>query len=35
MGGVGMTEAEARNKLGSVKIFTSDFRPMKNVSGGS
>jgi dihydroflavonol-4-reductase len=29
--GVGMTEAEARNKLGTVKIYTSDFRPMKNV----
>jgi glutathione reductase (NADPH) len=31
---VGMTEAEARNKLGSVKTFTSDFRPMKNVLAG-
>jgi len=31
IGAVGMTEAEARNKLGSVKIYTSDFRPMKNV----
>ena len=29
--GVGMTESEARNKLGSVKVYTSDFRPMKNV----
>ncbi|QJQ33087.1 glutathione-disulfide reductase [Sphingomonas lacunae] len=29
--GVGLTEAQARNQLGSVKIFTSDFRPMKNV----
>ena len=28
---VGMTEADARRKLGSVKIYTSDFRPMKNV----
>jgi glutathione-disulfide reductase, plant len=28
---VGMTEAEATNKLGSVKVYTSDFRPMKNV----
>lgn len=28
---VGMTEAEARNTLGSVKIYTSDFRAMKNV----
>ena len=29
--GVGMTEAQARNKLGSIKVYTSDFRPMKNV----
>ena len=28
---VGLTEAQARNQLGSVKIYTSDFRPMKNV----
>ncbi len=32
--GVGMTEGQARNKLGSVKTFTSDFRPMKNVLAG-
>ena len=32
--GVGMTEAEARQKLGSVKIYSSDFRPMKNVLAG-
>jgi glutathione reductase (NADPH) len=31
MAGVGLTEAEAKNKLGSVKIYTSDFRAMKNV----
>jgi glutathione reductase (NADPH) len=31
LAGVGMTEAEARNKLGSVKVYTSDFRAMKNV----
>jgi glutathione reductase (NADPH) len=31
LAGVGMTEGEARNKLGSVKVFTSDFRAMKNV----
>lgn len=31
LAGVGLTEAEARNKLGTVKIYTSDFRPMKNV----
>lgn len=29
--GVGMTEAQARNRLGSIKVYTSDFRPMKNV----
>jgi glutathione reductase (NADPH) len=32
--GVGLTEGQARNKLGSVKTFTSDFRPMKNVLAG-
>jgi glutathione reductase (NADPH) len=31
LGGVGMTESQARNRLGSVKVYTSDFRPMKNV----
>jgi glutathione reductase (NADPH) len=31
---VGLTEAQAREKLGNdVKIFTSDFRPMKNIFG--
>jgi len=34
MAGVGMTEGEARNKLGSVKVYTSDFRAMKNVLAG-
>ena len=29
-----MTEGEARNKLGSVKVYTSDFRAMKNVLAG-
>ncbi|WNO53592.1 glutathione-disulfide reductase [Stakelama saccharophila] len=29
--GVGMTEGEAKEKLGSVKVYTSDFRAMKNV----
>ena len=29
-----MTEGQARNRLGSVKVFTSDFRPMKNVLAG-
>ena len=32
--GVGMTEKEARQKLGAVKIYQSDFRPMKNVLAG-
>ena len=31
---VGMTEGEAKNKLGSVKVYLSDFRPMKNVLAG-
>ncbi|HET9639469.1 MAG TPA: glutathione-disulfide reductase [Allosphingosinicella sp.] len=34
LAGVGMTEGQARNKLGSVKTFTSDFRAMKNVLAG-
>jgi len=34
LAGVGMTESEARNKLGQVKTYTSDFRPMKNVLAG-
>ncbi|HEX6660315.1 MAG TPA: glutathione-disulfide reductase [Sphingomicrobium sp.] len=34
LAGVGMTEGQARNKLGSVKVFTSDFRAMKNVLAG-
>ncbi|HTG39482.1 glutathione-disulfide reductase [Sphingomonas sp.] len=32
--GVGMTEGEARQKHGSVKVYQSDFRPMKNVLAG-
>jgi glutathione reductase (NADPH) len=28
---VGLTEAQARQKLGSVAVYESDFRPMKNV----
>jgi glutathione reductase (NADPH) len=32
--GVGMTESQARNALGQVKVYTSDFRPMKNVLAG-
>lgn len=31
---VGMTEGEARNKLGSIKVYQSDFRPMKHVVAG-
>jgi len=31
---VGMTEGEARNRLGQVRTFTSDFRAMKNVLAG-
>ena len=34
MCGVGLTESQARNTLGSVKVYTSDFRPMKNVLAG-
>ena len=34
LAGVGLTEGAARNKLGSVKTFTSDFRAMKNVLAG-
>ena len=32
--GVGMTESQARQKLGAVKVYQSDFRPMKNVLAG-
>ncbi|VVT11124.1 Glutathione reductase [Sphingomonas sp. EC-HK361] len=31
MAGVGMTESQAKQTLGSVRVYTSDFRPMKNV----
>ncbi|MCC2977241.1 glutathione-disulfide reductase [Sphingomonas sp. PL-96] len=34
MAGVGLTEAQAKTKLGSVKVYQSDFRPMKNVLAG-
>jgi glutathione reductase (NADPH) len=34
LAGVGLTEGQARNKLGSVRVYTSDFRPMKNVLAG-
>ncbi|UUX98043.1 glutathione-disulfide reductase [Sphingomonas sp. J315] len=29
--GVGMTESQAKQKFGAVKVYTSDFRAMKNV----
>jgi glutathione reductase (NADPH) len=28
---VGLTEGEARNRYGNVKVYSSDFRPMKNL----
>jgi glutathione reductase (NADPH) len=31
---VGMTEGEARNVLGNIKVYQADFRPMKNVVAG-
>ena len=31
MAGVGLTEAAARQQHGGAKVYTSDFRPMKNV----
>ncbi|MEH3108376.1 MAG: glutathione-disulfide reductase [Sphingomonas fennica] len=34
LAGVGMTEAEAKNRFGTAKVFTSDFRAMKNVLAG-
>ena len=34
LAGVGMTEGQARNKLGSVKTYTADFRPLKNMLAG-
>jgi len=34
LAGVGMTEGQARNKLGAVRTYTSDFRAMKNVLAG-
>ncbi len=34
MAGVGLTEREAREQYGQVKIFTSDFRPMRSVLSG-
>lgn len=34
LAGVGMTEGQARNSLGAIKVYTADFRPMKNVLAG-
>lgn len=34
MAGVGLTERQAREQFGDPKIFTSDFRPMRNVLAG-
>jgi glutathione reductase (NADPH) len=34
LAGVGMTEGEARNRLGQIKTYTSDFRAMKNALAG-
>ncbi|GGB22429.1 glutathione-disulfide reductase [Sphingomonas metalli] len=34
MAGVGLTEAQAKQQYGSVKVYSSDFRPMKNVLAG-
>ncbi|WP_332810810.1 glutathione-disulfide reductase [Sphingomonas sp.] len=34
LAGVGMTESQARDTLGTVKTFVSDFRAMKNVLAG-
>lgn len=31
LAGIGLTEGEARNKYGSIKVYSSDFRPMKNI----
>jgi len=31
LAGVGPTEGEARNKYGAIKVYSSDFRPMKNI----
>ena len=34
MAGVGLTESQAKNTYGSCKVYTSDFRAMKNVLAG-
>ena len=32
--GVGLTESQAKQRYGSVRVYASDFRPMKNVLAG-
>jgi glutathione reductase (NADPH) len=34
LAGVGLTEGQARNTYGNIKVYSSDFRPMKNVFAG-
>lgn len=34
LAGVGLTEGQARNTYGNIRVFSSDFRPMKNVFAG-
>ena len=34
IGAVGLTESQAKQKYGAVRVYTSDFRPMKNVLAG-
>ena len=34
LAGVGLTEGQARDRLGAIKTYTADFRPMKNVLAG-
>ncbi len=34
LGSVGLSEAQARDQYGTVNIFSSDFRPMRNVLAG-
>ena len=31
LAGVGLTESEARSTYGNIKVYSSDFRPMKNI----
>jgi glutathione reductase (NADPH) len=34
LSGVGLTEGEARNTYGAIRVYQADFRPMKNVLAG-